>query len=342
MSPSGKIANMAQAHAGVSPAEARAIAVDAYIYFYPVLSMDISRKQFTNIDPGREFGKGPMNRFVSFPEYPPAAYECVMLSNSNTLYSIAWLDLSHEPLVVATPDTDGRFYLLWMLDLWTDVFASPGWRTSGTGTGNFLVTPPDWTVTVPEGVEHLPAPASYVWVIGRIKTSGPQDYAAVHKIQEGFKVTPLSEWRQPPLPAPAAIELCADPTTPAKGLLDSMPAGDYFAYAAELLKLHAPDVTDRPMIARLKKIGMEPGKSFDIGTLEPDLRAALEAAPGEAQELMNWQLPTLARVMKGWSMNTDTMGVYGNYYLRHAIARHAVVAQQRLLGRTSPRTHAAR
>ncbi|MEN3345150.1 MAG: hypothetical protein V7635_1726, partial [Arthrobacter sp.] len=179
-------------------------------------------------------------------------------------------------------------------------------------------------------------------VIGRIKTSGPQDYAAVHKIQEGFKVTPLSEWRQPPLPAPAAIELCADPTTPAKGLLDSMPAGDYFAYAAELLKLHAPDITDRPMIARLGKIGMEPGKSFDIGTLEPDLRAALEAAPGEAQELMNWQLPTLARVMKGWSMNTDTMGVYGNYYLKHAIARHAVVAQQRLLGRTSPRTHAAR
>jgi hypothetical protein len=121
-----------------------------------------------------------------------------------------------------------------------------------------------------------------------------------------------------------------------------MPAGDYFAYAAELLKLHAPDITDQPMIARLGKIGMEPGKRFDIGTLEPDLRAALEAAPGEAQELMNWKLPTLARVMKGWSMNTDTMGVYGNYYLKHGIARHAVVAQQRLLGRTSPGTPAAR
>ncbi len=121
---------------------ARAIAVDAYVYFYPLLTMDVSRKQFTNIEPGKEFGKGPMNMFVNVPAYPPADFKGVVRSNFDTLYSIAWLDLAREPLVVSVPDTDRRFYLLPMLDMWTDVFASPGSRTTGTGAANFLITPP--------------------------------------------------------------------------------------------------------------------------------------------------------------------------------------------------------
>src|SRR5471030_1062541 len=114
--------------APITKEEAHAIAVDAYIYFYPLLTMDITRKQFTNIEPGKEFGKGPMNTFVNVPEYPPADFKGVVRSNFDTLYSIAWLDLTKEPLVISAPDTAGRFYLLPMLDMWTDVFASPGWR----------------------------------------------------------------------------------------------------------------------------------------------------------------------------------------------------------------------
>jgi hypothetical protein len=98
-----------------------------------------------------------------------------------------------------------------------------------------------------------------------------------------------------------------------------MTAGVYFANAAELLKLHPPHVTDEPIIAQMKKIGIEPGKGFDIGKLDPAVQRALETAPQDAQKLMAWKLPTLARVANGWSMNTDTVGVYGNYYLKRAI-----------------------
>jgi hypothetical protein len=98
-----------------------------------------------------------------------------------------------------------------------------------------------------------------------------------------------------------------------------MPAGKYFAYAAELVKLHPPHITDQPIIAEMKKIGIEVGKSFDLNQLDPAVQKALEGAPNEAQELMTWKLATLARVANGWSMNTDTMGVYGNYYLKRAI-----------------------
>ncbi|MGF6286428.1 DUF1254 domain-containing protein [Pseudomonas silensiensis] len=308
-----------QAQSKVTAQEAHAIGVDAYVYFYPLLTMDITRKQFTNIESGKEFGKGPMNTFVSVPQYPPADFKGVVRSNFDTLYSIAWLDLTKEPLVIAAPDTAGRFYLLPMLDMWTDVFASPGWRTTGTEAGQFLVTPPDWTGTVPAGLNHLPAPTPFVWVIGRTKTDGAADYAAVHKIQAGYTVTPLSRLGKSPEPVSVNIDPAVDMKTPPKIQVDSMSAADYFAYAAELLKVHPAHITDQPILAQMKRIGIEPGKSFNMDALDAEIKTALQTVPEDAQTLMTWKVPTLARVVNGWSMNTDTMGVYGNYYLKRAI-----------------------
>jgi len=293
--------------------------VDAYIYFYPLILMDITRKQSTNIEPGKEFGKGPMNMFVNVPQYPPADFKGVVRSNFDTLYSIAWLDLTKEPQVVSAPDTNGRYYLLPMLDMWTDVFASPGWRTTGTQAANFLVTPRGWNGTIPAGFARIEAPTPYVWIIGRTKTDGPPDYDAVNKIQAGYKVTPLSEWGKSPKPVEVKIASSVDMKTPPKTQIDTMQADQFFIYAAELLKLHPPHQTDQPIIAQLMRIGFEPGKSFDITKADPVVKKALEIAPAAAQSLMEWKVPTLARVVNYWSMNTDTMGVYGNYYLKRAI-----------------------
>ncbi len=95
-----------------------------------------------------------------------------------------------------------------MLDMWTDVFASPGWRTTGTAAGNFVVVPPGWRpdlrdrlieeFKLPKGTQRIDAPTPYVWIIGRTKTDGPSDYAAVNKIQSGFKITPLSQGARHP------------------------------------------------------------------------------------------------------------------------------------------------
>ena len=307
------------AQTAVSEQEAHAIGVNAYLYFYPLVTMDITRRQSTNVAPGKEFGKGPLNMFVSVPSYPPANFRGVVRPNFDTLYSVAWLDLTKEPAVVSAPDTHGRYYLLPMLDMWTDVFASPGWRTTGTAAGNFLITPPGWTGTVPTGMTAIGAPTPLVWVIGRTKTDGPADYDAVHKIQAGYQVTPLSQWGKPPVAPSVTIDPAVDMKTPPKEQVDSMPADKFFAYAAELLKLNPPHITDQPIVAQLKKIGIEPGKSFDFSALDATTRKALEAAPEDAHRLMAWKVPTLARVVNGWSMNTDTMGVYGNYYLKRAI-----------------------
>jgi len=309
----------AGAHAAITEQEAHAIGVDAYLYFYPLVTMDLTRKQSINIEPGKELGKGPMNMFNNLPAYPPADFKGVVRPNFDTLYSSAWLDLTKEPMVVSAPDTNGRYYLLPMLDMWTDVFASPGWRTTGTEASHFLVTPPGWTGDVPDGMTRISAPTPYVWIIGRTKTDGPDDYAAVHKIQAGYKITPLSQWGKTPTPLKLIIDPTVDMKTPPKKQVDIMPATKFFAYAAELLKVIPPHLTDQPIVAQLKTIGIEPGKSFDLDKANPAIRTALATAPEDAQQLMAWKLPTIARAVNGWSMNTDTMGVYGNYYLKRAI-----------------------
>ena len=110
-----------------------------------------------------------------------------------------------------------------------------------------------------------------------------------------------------------------DMKTPPKIAVDTMPAGKFFAYAAEILKLQPPHITDQPILAQMQRIGIERGKSFDIDKVDPAIKAGLETAPEDALKLMAWKVPSLARVVNGWSMNTDTMGVYGNYYLKRAI-----------------------
>jgi hypothetical protein len=302
----------------ISEAEARDIAVEGYLYFYPIVTMELPRKQLINTPPTAGIG-GPMNTFNNIPAFPAADMKAVVRPNFDTLYSSGWVDLTHEPVVISVPDTGGRYYLLPMLDMWTDVFASPGWRTTGTKAASFLLVPPRWSGKVPQGLARIDAPTPYVWIIGRTKTDGPADYAAVHAIQKGYRITPLSGWGRPPTPVKAKIDPSVDIKTPPKKQVDTMPGDKFFAYASELLKLHPPHITDQPIIARMKRIGIEPGKAFDVAKLDGATRKAIDDAPAAAQKLMEWKIPTLARVANNWSMNTDTMGVYGNYYLKRAI-----------------------
>jgi hypothetical protein len=299
--------------------EAYEIGVEAYVYFYPLVTMDVSRKQFTNVEAGKMVGRGPMNTFTHVRAYPPADLKVIVRPNFDTLYSVAWLDLTKEPMVVSAPDTEGRYYMLPMLDMWTDVFAVPGKRTSGTKPVNFAVVPPGWQGKLPSGVDEIQSPTPYVWIIGRTQTNGPKDYEAVHKVQDGYTLTPLSQWGKTPKPVKPVIDPSVDMKTPPLDLVNKMPAAAYFKYAAELMKLHPPHVTDWSAVARLKRIGIEPGKSFDFEALDPSVPPALEKAATDGLKGMYAKIPTVGRVSNGWSMNTDSIGAYGIYYMKRAI-----------------------
>jgi hypothetical protein len=308
-----------QAAEEVTEQEAYDIGLEAYIYLYPLISMEVTRRISTNQEPGAKAGMGPMNAFHHMRAYPTADFREVVRPNFDTLYSSAWLDLTEEPQIVSAPDTAGRYYLLPMLDMWSDVFAVPGKRTSGTIAANFAVVPQGWKGKLPKGIRRIEAPTAYVWIIGRTQTNGPKDYEAVHKVQDGYRITPLSRWGKKTRPVKAVIDPDVDVNTPPLIQVNTMLAGKYFSLGTDLMKLNPPHVADWSMVSRMSRIGLEPGRRFDFDKVSPAVKAGLERAAADGLKRMKEKTPTLARVVNGWQMNTDTMGVYGNYYLKRAI-----------------------
>ena len=298
-----------------SGAEAIVIAQEAYIYLYPLISMDVTRKQLINLDARTNPLGGPANAFTNIRAFPTADMRSVVRPNFDTLYSSAWLDLSGGPVIVSTADTKGRYFLLPMMDMWTDVFAAPGKRTNGTGPAHFAVVPPAWTGRLPLDVDRIDAPTRHVWIIGRTQTNGVKDYPAVHKIQDGYKITLLADWGKPPRKIVQKIDPSVDTKTEPLQLVNKMPAVDNFRYGAELMRINPPHLTDWSIMARMRRIGLEPGK-FDATKAGAETFAK---AAAEGLKLMQAKASTMARVTNGWQMNTDTMGVYGNFYLKRAI-----------------------
>jgi len=295
------------------------IAQEAYVFLYPLVLMDVTRRVGTNVPLGVKPGLGPPNVFSHMTAFPPGDFKEVVRPNYDTLYSIAFLDLTDEPMVVSAPDTKGRYYMLPMMDMWTDVFAVPGSRTTGTSAGQFTMVPQGWDGAVPDGTTRIEAPTPYVWIIGRTQTNGPADYQAVHQIQRGFIVTPLSRWPATPLEVKASVDASVDMDTAPLDQVNFMGGLDFFTYAAELMRLHPPHITDQPIIARMARIGIQAGKSFDVDALSREVRDALDAAPPSALETMQTAIPRLNPVVNGWTIGRSNMGVYGTNYLYRAV-----------------------
>ena len=305
-----------RAAADLTPELAKTIAIEAYIYTYPLVTMDVTRRVMTNVPAGVKAGLGPVNMFHHFRTYPPADFRDVVRPNFDTLYSVAWLDMTKEPMIVTVPDSGGRYYLMPLYDMWTDAYAVPGKRTNGTAAGNFAIVPLGWTGKLPKGVERIESPTPINWIITRTQTNGPKDYAAVNKFQDGFKVTPLSQWGKPAVARAFKPDPTVDMKTPPLNQVNDMSGDKYFAYAAELMKVHKPHSTDWSTVARMKRLGIVPGQSFDISKADPMVREAVLAAPAAGLALM--QKAQFGRLVNGWQMLTDTMGVYGNSYLQRA------------------------
>ena len=299
--------------------ERNQIAEEAYLFLYPLVLMDITRRVATNVPLGVKPGLGPANVFSHMTEFPPGDFKEVVRPNFDTLYSIVFLDLRDEPMVVSAPDTDGRYYMLPMMDMWTDVFAVPGSRTTGTMAGHFAVVPQGWDGAVPAGTIRIESPTPYVWIIGRTQTNGPADYEAVNKIQGEFIATPLSRWPGRPREAEASVDGSVDMDTAPLDQVNSLGGLDFFSYAVELMRLHPPHVTDQPIIARMARIGIEASKPLDVDALPQDVRDALVDAPTSAQATMVSALPRLNPVLNGWSIARSNMGVYGTNYLFRAV-----------------------
>ena len=295
---------------------AQEIAQEAYLYLYPLVLMDLTRRQFTNLDPKVNAFGGPANAFNHVRTFPTAEMRAVVRPNFDTLYSSAWLDLTASPVILSTADTHGRYFMLPILDMWTDVFAVPGARTNGTGAADFAVVPPGWSGALPQGVQRIDAPTPYVWILGRTQTNGPHDYDTVHDIQDGYRITLLADWGGAPKKPEQRIDPSVDTMTEPLRQAAAMSAPEFFRYGAELMRLNPPHFSDWSMLARMARIGIGPGKGFDAGRAST---SALADGAAFAQQLMRVMIQKIAAPRNGWEFNTSGIGVYGDDYLRRAV-----------------------
>lgn len=298
--------------------EAAEIARDAYVYGYPLVTMEMTRRIMTNVaEPGGNHA--PMGQFHHARTYPNASFRDVTAPNADTLYSTAWLDVSKEPYILSLPDEDGRYFLLPMLDAWTNVFQVPGKRTTGTGAQTYAITGPNWKGELPKGVVEYRSPTAMVWILGRTYCTGtPEDYKLVHAIQDKYSLVPLSAYGKPYTPPRGSVDAKIDMKTAVRDQVDSLDAIAYFKLMAALMKDNPPSKEDAPMVARLAKIGLAPGKDFDTTSLDPAAIRALASAPKAALETIKAEFKKAGKNVNGWEILLKA-GVYGTDYADRAL-----------------------
>lgn len=292
--------------------------VQAVVYGLPLVLMDITMKKTTNASAEHRLAR-PVNQFSHLRVFPNAAFKDVVRANVDTLYSSAFLDLAKEPIVLSVPDTHGRYYLLPMLDAWTNVFATPGSRTTGTEPCTFVVTGPAWNGTVPEGMQQLKSPTNMVWILGRTQTNGPDDYSAVHGIQDGYLLVPLAQFGRAYSPPAGVFDPTVDMNTPPVEQLKRMSATQFFGTLARLLKTNTPPVSDAPMLGELARIGVKPGEEFDPAKLDPSVAEKLERSISAAFAKLAEEQKHFGTTVNGWHIPPKNLGDYGTNYGTRAI-----------------------
>ena len=313
----------AKAEADAKALEAREVAIEGYIYAYPLVTMELTRRVMTNVEKP-DATRAPMGQFLRIRTYPPVDDHAVTAPNADTLYTIVWLDVSKEPWIVSIPDMKGRFFLFPMLDGWTNVFEDPGKRTTGTGPQKYAITGPGWSGDLPKGVTQYKSPTGIVWVLGRIYCTGtPDDYKAVHALQDKVSAVPLSAYGKPYTPESGKVDPAVDMKTSVRDQVNAMDAAAYFKLFAELLKTNPPAAEDAPMVAKLAKIGIVPGQDFDAAKLDPAVARGVVSAPKPAQDkIMEWMKEGVVagdlKLESGWLFTTKT-GLYGTGYRQRAL-----------------------
>ena len=301
--------------------DAVAIATDAYVYGYSLVTTDITRIQMSNVAAPTPELQGPPNQFANAKRYPPADYRGVSAPNADTLYSLAWLDLK-EPQVFSHPDMGKRFHLFPMVDLWMTIFASPGSRTGDGKAANYLLTGPGWKGDVPKGMKHITSATRYMVILGRTYADGTEaDYKAVNALQAQYRITPLSSWgkpftpKAPPIDPSPGISMTDKP----QSVIMAMGTEGYFNWLSKRMCADATaPAADAPALARFAKIGFEPCKPFSLAKLDPAVQTALKDLPKTALDKIGANQKSMGKMVDGWLV-TVGLGVYGTDYMKRAV-----------------------
>lgn len=295
------------------------LATQAWIFGYPLLIAAVSRDVMTATETPRGM-KAPLNQFAYARETPDASFTDVVSPNADTLYSSAWLDLRTEPQVLTLPDFGTRYWLVPILDAWSDVFTVPGSRTVGRTGGPYVVAGPKWNGEVPRGMTLLRSPTAMNWIVARYATSGGTDLAAVHTLQDGTRLTPLSQWadNKEGYTAPlGAVDPTVDSFTPPVDQVAAMDGQAFFTALDALLDDNPPRREDSEIMNQLGDIGIGSGLAW--ASRPPEVRDALDRAARSGMDVLHKIAADAESTPKnGWTMHRG-LGHYGTHYAQRAL-----------------------
>ncbi|WP_027548495.1 DUF1254 domain-containing protein [Bradyrhizobium sp. WSM2254] len=292
------------------------LATDAYVFGYPLVTMEMTRRIITNVA-SVEGTHGPMGQIIRLREYPNASFRDVTAPNADTLYTTSFFDVGKEPWVLSIPDMKDRYALFPMLDGWTTVFQVPGKRTTGTAAQTYAITGPKWKGTLPPGVKEYKSPTNMVWLLGRIYCTGtPEDYSAVHKLQDECKLVPLSFYGKPYTPPAGAVDPSIDMKTAVREQVNRMTAKEYFTLLAKLMKDNPPAQADAPELAKFAKIGLVAGQDFDANKFDPAFEKRVPQVAFD-RIMLQFKIGKPVKHINGFGYD-DVTGIYGTDYLNRA------------------------
>jgi hypothetical protein len=299
-----------------SDEEAFQTASAGYVFGYPLVLMDVTRRVRSNFS--RICPKGaPINQFLHQSQFgeilPPDILKVEMTG------STAWLDLTDEPLILNLPDMGKRYHKMQMLDAWTNVFATPGTRTIGNGKAYFAITGPNWRGTLPMGLRQIKSPTNLALIVGSTHISNHADCALLRKIQTQYKLAPLSAWdRTYFAPDTVPVNHETDMTTSPLAQVASMDAVEFLGRLSQLLRHNPPAPADGPVMAKLAKLGISRDDVFAPQTMAPKtVRAICDGVEHGRAMVESAAKKPRVMLVNGWEVSTNT-GRYGIDYLRRA------------------------
>ena len=307
--------------------------VEAYIYGYPLLMLGTTERVGSTVpNPDVKLGAAPLNQFGKEKSLPDYTFTAVVLPSTSTLYASSFLNLKVEPVILHIPNMGSRFFILQMLDAWTEVSPeSPGSRL-GSAPGDYALVGPDFTGDLPASIQHvIHMPTNTMWMIGRIYTNGTQQDidTVIQFVYSGLKLTPLSHYSDAVYDAPANIpvEPTIETVTPPLQQVAGMDACAFYGALAASLKYNPPILPqDKAIVKRLENIGIIQGESFDCTTLDQNKLVALQLAVNYARNFLTQTQATTPTSTK-WTVLTSNVGTYGAHYLiRAEVARSALGA----------------
>ncbi|MGB2632410.1 MAG: DUF1254 domain-containing protein [Candidatus Acidiferrum sp.] len=301
----------------LTPAEAKDISREAYTFGLPLVYIGLMFDVNTDVA-NPEGTRAPVNQFAHVREFPDAKANPIVGMNVDTLYSLASLDLSQEPIVLSIPEMGKRWWLMQLLDMWNDVPAAPGSRTVGGKGGNFALVGPNWTGSLPPGLTEIRCDTNLMMIGGRTYTAGKLDYANVHKVQDGYKLTPLSKWRTDyKSPRDVPVKAGFNDKTPIPKQVFAMSPDEYYSRLDEMLVGNPARPADAPVMARMAKLGIVPGKKFSMAGFDPEQQKAIGEGVAEAQKDIIAGQAKMGKMVNGWQVALD-LGRYGTNYLYRA------------------------